>query len=114
MQPNKADAMKAVNKKRRESLVLQEPVKTPDGRGGYTTKWEDRGAVWAEPRKPSVSTGIVAGAVASDMTREWDILFREDVAKGWRALWGDRTLSVEHTYSYGRETTILVCREVVR
>jgi SPP1 family predicted phage head-tail adaptor len=97
-----------------ERLVLQEPVKTPDGRGGYTTVWTTRATVWAEPRKPTVNTAVVAGAVASDMLREWGIRYRIDCRKGWRALWGDRTLSVEHTYSYGHETTILVCREVVR
>lgn len=97
-----------------ERLTLQEPVKTPDGRGGYTTVWTTRKTVWAEPRKPTFNTSIVAGAVSSDMTREWGIRYDTDVRKGWRALWGDRILDIQHTYDYGRETTILVCREVVR
>lgn len=94
-------------------ITLQEPVKTPDGRGGYTTAWPDRATVWAEFRKPNVSTEIVAGAVSSDMTREISIRFRTDVKKGWQVIYGTRKFAVAHTYDYGRETTIMVCREVV-
>ena len=109
----KAEAMKAVNKKYTESLTLQEPVKTPDGRGGYTTVWTTRATAWAEFRKTSVATEAANGAVVSDMTREIGTRYRTDVKKGWRAMYGSRRFDVLHTYHYGHETTILVCREVV-
>lgn len=114
MLPSKADAMKAVNKKRRELFALQELVKTPDGAGGFASVWTTRATAWAEPRKPTTSTEVVAGAVSSVMTREWDIRYYPDVQKGWRALWGSDVLPIVHTYHYGRETTVIVCREVVK
>ena len=101
-----------------ETLILQRPNLVEDGRGGWKEgtggKWATVATVWAEPRKVDVSREVVAGAVASDMTREWGIRYRTDVRKGWRALWGIRMLDVLHVYDYGRETTILVCREVVK
>lgn len=109
----KAETMKSVNKKFPESLVLQEPIKTPDGRGGFKTTWKDREKIYFEFRKTSVSTGVVAGAVASDMTQDLGTRYRTDVKKGWRAVYGPRRFDVLHTYSFGHETTIMVCREVV-
>jgi head-tail adaptor len=29
-------------------LVLEAPVRMPDGAGGFVTTWESRGAIWAE------------------------------------------------------------------
>ena len=111
---SKAETMKTVNKKYTEAMTLQEPVRTADGGGGYITVWTTRATVMAEFRKTSVSTEVVAGSVASDMTREIGIRYRTDIKKGWRALYGLRIFDVAHTYSYGHETTILVCREVVK
>lgn len=31
-------------------LVLEAPVQTPDGAGGFTTNWAARGTLWAEIR----------------------------------------------------------------
>lgn len=109
----KAETMKSVNKKYPERLTLQEPVKTADGRGGYTTVWTNRDTIYFEFRKTSVSTEMIAGAVASDMTQELGTRYRTDVKKGWRAMFGSRRFDVLHTYSYGHETTVMVCREVV-
>ena len=105
--------MKSVNKKYPEKLTLQEPIKTPDGRGGFKPVFVDRDTIYFEFRKTSVSTGVIAGAVASDMTQELGTRYRTDVKKGWRAMYGNRRFDVLHTYHYGHETTIMVCREVV-
>lgn len=31
-------------------LLLEAPVQTPDGAGGFTTTWEARGTLWADVR----------------------------------------------------------------
>ena len=93
---------------------LQELVKTADGQGGFTSTWSTAVTVWAEFKKPTAVTAAVDGAMVSDMTREIGIRFRLDVKKGWRVVWGTRIFEVLHTYDYGRTTTILVCREVVK
>ena len=114
MIPSKADVMKAVTKKYRETLTLQEPIKSPDESGGSRTVFSDHEPICFEFRKTSASTGIIAGGAASDMTQEIGVRYRTDVKRGWRAIYNGRRFDIAHTYHYGTETTILVCREVVR
>ncbi|MPM69781.1 hypothetical protein SDC9_116729 [bioreactor metagenome] len=96
-------------------IILKQPVKTPDGRGGYSTVWQDMGTVWAEFRKPSLQTAETTGTIVSELIREISIRFRTDIRKGWRVVYGGKIFSVEHPpYDYGRETTVLVCKEVVK
>lgn len=111
---SKADAMKAVNKKYVERITLMEPVKTPDGAGGYKTVMTNRGAMWCEFKKPKLQTEVVAGAISSVLLREIGIRYRADVKKSWQVLYGLKTYSVEHTYDYGKETTILVAKEIIK
>lgn len=95
-------------------ITLQAQEKTSDGQGGYTTAWVTKGTVWAEFRKPSLQTAEATGTIVSELMRAISIRFRADVRKGWRVLYGAKTFSVEHTYDYGREATVLVCKEVVK
>lgn len=111
----KPDAMKAVNKKYTEKLIPQEQKKEPDGRGGQKiVGWEPRAPSMGEIRKISPRTEAVSGAISSVLTRNFAIRYRTDIKKGWRILHESRTYSVEDCFSYGHETTILVCREVVK
>ncbi|MCA2013391.1 head-tail adaptor protein [Cereibacter sphaeroides] len=43
-------------------MVLEEPVTTPDGAGGYTTSWAPLGTLWCELRAGSGSErrGLIA------------------------------------------------------
>jgi SPP1 family predicted phage head-tail adaptor len=70
--------------------------------------------VWAEFRKPSLKTVEATGTIVSELIREISIRYRADIRNGWRVLWGAKVFSVDHTYDYGKETTILVCKEVVK
>lgn len=105
--------------KMNKRILLQKPNVIPDGAGGLKPgtggKWADVVTVWAEFRKPNMQTDAANGAIISDMIREISIRYRDDVRKGWRVLYStNKIFSVEHTYDYGRETTVLVCREVVK
>lgn len=115
MLPTKADAMKAVGKKRRELIVLQAKEKTSDGQGGSISVWVTKSTVLAKFKTPKYQTDVISGAVSSDMTMEIDVGYRTDVKKGWQVLYGERKFSVVHPpYHYEHETTILVCREVAK
>lgn len=117
MIPSKADAMKAVGKKYTERILLQRPNLVDDDRGGKKPgeggRWLDVEMVWGKHRKTTVATEIVAGAVASVVTRETEIHYRDDITNDWRALIGDTVLKINHVYGYGRENTIFVSREVI-
>jgi SPP1 family predicted phage head-tail adaptor len=95
-------------------ITLEEPVKTPDGKGGFTTIWTPRGTVWAEFKKPTFETKEAAGAVQSVSRREFKIRYRSDVVKGWRIVYGTQVILIDHVYDIGKAETFLVVREMVK
>lgn len=105
---------KPVIGKMNKKITLQQPVNIPDGRGGYKKTYETVTSVWAEFLTPNVSTEEANGTIISEVMRKVSIWRRNDVKKGWRVLWGNRILSIEHTYEYGDALTTLVCKEVVK
>ena len=106
--------MKGVNKKYTERITLLEPVKTSDGAGGWKTVLTSRGVIWCEFKKPNLQTEVVAGAISSVLLREIGIRYRADVKKGWQVTYGAKTYTVEHTYDYAKQATIMVCKEIVK
>jgi len=96
-------------------VTLKAPVDIADNMGGYDTEWSEGITVWAEIKKPALSTVGDTGTIMAVMTWEIGIRYREDVEREWRVEYGDKVFSVEHTYNLGRrEKTVLVCREVIR
>jgi SPP1 family predicted phage head-tail adaptor len=94
-------------------ITLLQPVKTPDGMGGSKTTYQPVGKVWAEFRNPNVKEIPAVGTVVGDLVRLISIRRRTDIKRGWRAQNDGRTYDVLHTYDIDRETTVIVCREVV-
>jgi head-tail adaptor len=114
----KAEVVKVLGRVYREKITLQQPIKTPDGRGGFVSSWSEGIEVKFYSRTPKTSTTEEAGAVVSIMVHEFKIQDRPGVPpveRGWRVLDGTKTLPVEHVYpdDYDR-TLVLVCREVVK
>lgn len=95
-------------------ITLHEPVKTPDGQGGKGKSYEPRGTVWAELRKPKRQIAAANGGIVADVEQEISIRCREDVRRGWRVTYKDRTFDVLDAYPPGKEAVILVCREMVK
>lgn len=95
-------------------ITLQYQTRVSDGAGGYTTTDTTVGPIWAEFVRPRVNTMQETGAVVSEMVREIRIRHRTDIKKGWKVLHGSRTFTVEHAFDEGRDSTIIICREVVR
>lgn len=98
----------------KERLELLEPVRTPNGSGGYATVMTSRGTVWAEKKKPDLKTEVIAGAISSVLLSEFNIRYHSTVKKGWQGKHEGRTYSIEHTFDYGKQATVLICREVVK
>jgi head-tail adaptor len=118
MLKTKADVMKVLGRTYRDKIILKEPVKTPDGQGGFKPGWDDGITVGAYFRTPKLSTQEETGTIISEMTQEIKIQNRigvPDVCKGWRAEFGTKTFSVEHVYNDDYDQTkVLVCKEVTR
>jgi SPP1 family predicted phage head-tail adaptor len=94
-------------------ITLFRPVKNPDGMGGAKASYQAAGKVWAEFRNPNAKELTAAGTVISDLVRLVSIRRRTDIRRGWRVQHNGRNFDVLHTYGIDRETTMLVCREVV-
>lgn len=97
-----------------ELIELKQPTETGDGMGGWSTSFTTVDTVWAEFMKPRLATMQESGSVISEMVREIRIRNRTDVRKGWRVIHGSKTFDVEHAYDPDRDSTVIVCREVVR
>lgn len=97
-----------------ELIELKQPTVAEDGMGGRSTTFTTADTVWAEFLKPRLATMQESGSVISEMVREIRIRNRTDVRKGWRVIHGSKTFDVEHAYDPDKESTIIVCREVVR
>lgn len=94
-------------------ITMLQPVKTPDGMGGSKLTYQAAGKVWAEFRNPSTKEMTAIGTVISDLVRLISIRRRTDIKRGWRVQNDGRTYDVLHTYDIDRETTMLICQEVV-
>ncbi|MEN6567196.1 MAG: phage head closure protein [Veillonellales bacterium] len=104
-------------------ITLQKPDLESDGQGGRRKKtggtgWVDVATVWAEFKAPKVKELAATGTIVGDLTREISIRRRSDVRRGWRATYTfkgiTKTFDIQHVYDPDLETTVLVCREVVR
>lgn len=94
-------------------ITLLRPIKIPDSMGGSKSNYQAAGKVWAEFRNPNTKELAVVGTVISDLVRLISIRRHRDVRRGWRVQHDARNFDVLNTYDVDRETTMLVCREVV-
>ncbi len=97
---------------RRIELLKEE--KLPDGVGGYVKSLKIVAKIWAEFRNTNFNTALKNADVVSDISREISIRKRSDVKKGWKISYKEDMYEVIHTYDISKETTMLVCREIVK
>lgn len=95
-------------------ITLWEPVQTPDGQGGRSKGYEPRGTVWGEFRKPKRQIVAINGGIVADVEQEISIRFKSEIRRGWRVTYKNRTFDVVDTWQPGKETIMLVCRELVK
>lgn len=101
--------------KMNNKIILQKPVKTPDGQGGFRTDYQIAYTIWAEFIRPNLQTVESTGTIVSEIFRKIIIWKKLDVKRGWRVLFGTRTFNVEHSYDDDNPLKmVLVCKEVVK
>jgi SPP1 family predicted phage head-tail adaptor len=91
-------------------LVLEEPVETPDGGGGFTIVWSALATIWARLEPVNPASEFWAGRDASEQTHRVTLRHREGVRQGMRFRKLTRlfpVLSVEDADETGR---YLICR----
>ena len=91
-------------------LVLEEPVETPDGAGGFTIVWNALATVWARLEPLNPETEVWAGRAPSEQTHRVTLRYRTDVRQGMRFRKLTRLfpiLSVQDADETGR---YLICR----
>jgi len=97
-----------------ERLILEVPVDTADGAGGFTRSFEPRAALWAKVR-PVSGKAIETAARAGEQRRFEVILRNEDTAlhRGMRFHWRMRQLDVlaVRPLDSGERFLILDCAE---
>jgi SPP1 family predicted phage head-tail adaptor len=65
-------------------LVLEQPVETPDGAGGFTTVWSAVATIWARLEPLNPETEIWAGRDPTVQTHRVTLRHRPDTRQGMR------------------------------
>lgn len=80
----------------RHRVTLQEPVRAPDGMGGYTVTWTDRSTVWArvQPMDPQWQARFAAAQSVYNATHLVTIRHYPTLDRTWRVLHGTLPLYV--------------------
>ncbi len=68
----------------RTHMVLEDPVETPDGQGGFAVSWTERATVWAALEPVGSRAALFADRAAVLSTHRIWLRHREDVKPGQR------------------------------
>ena len=72
--------------KLRTRLVLEAPVRTPDGAGGHEVEWQTVAEFFAHVEPARASTTVVGDATRQQLTHRVTLRHREDVHPSMRLL----------------------------
>lgn len=97
-------------------IAVQKPVKTADGRGGYTTTWTDFHICWAAIWPVSAKQMLANETVISVTSHRIRIRYREDITSDCRVTYRNRIFTI-----YGHPINVeeanvwldLMCKEVM-
>lgn len=65
-------------------LVLEKPVETTDGAGGFTTVWDSVATIWAKLEPINPEREFWSGRSVSEQTHRVTLRHRDDVRQGMR------------------------------
>lgn len=95
----------------RVRLGLQSPERDEDDLGGATIAWVSQGEVWAELQAGGASQSAAFDTTPSIVNFVASIRAPHAVRAGWRALWGERVLSIRAVRDLGGARLELICEE---
>lgn len=79
----------------RTQMVLEDPVETPDGQGGFSVTWTERAIVWAALEPAGGRAELFADRAAVLSTHRIWLRHREDVRPGQRLRRDTRTYRID-------------------
>lgn len=79
----------------RTQMVLEDPVETPDGQGGFSVAWTERAIVWAALEPAGGRAELFADRAAVLSTHRIWLRHREDVRPGQRLRRDTRTYRID-------------------
>lgn len=68
----------------RDSIELQAPVRTPDGRGGYSLAWQTKAKVRANVQDLSGREYLLAQQLGTSLTRQVTMRYYAAIRPSWR------------------------------
>ncbi len=79
----------------RTQLVLEDPVETPDGQGGFAVAWTERATVWAMVEPSGSRAALFADRAAVLSTHRIWLRHRDDVRPGQRLKRGVQSYRID-------------------
>lgn len=99
-------------------IQLMKPNVIPDGQGGQKPvpdedEYIPAGKIWSEFKTPSIKELSTLGTQVSEVNQLISIRRHTSVTRGWQVIYKNRVFDILNVFEPDRETTILVCREVI-
>ena len=97
----------------RYRIAVRRRIQKPDGMGGFSSKWEDVGQLWADVRSPRIREQLAAGTPVTELTGE--IVTRRggiEIRRGDQVVEGRHRYEVIDVKPYELETQCALVREV--
>ena len=91
-------------------LVLQTPVRTPDGGGGWVTDWQDIQVLSAVLREGRGQKQYLADQKTASAELEAVLRYHPEVRTTRRFLFGAQVLEILHVRNIRQQNRWLVCR----
>ena len=99
--------------KLRAQVSIYKNVTTKDEMGGRSTEWVLHAKRWAEILRPRFVSGVIQGAVATDITQGIKIRDLGDINIGWEVRYKGKVYKILHVDNSKVGETVLTLREVV-
>ena len=78
----------------RERVIIEQPVRTPDGAGGADVTWEVLASVWAEVVTLAGTEAMLGARDEARQAHRITIRFRDDVTAQMRLSWRGQALNI--------------------
>jgi SPP1 family predicted phage head-tail adaptor len=78
----------------RHRIVLERPVRLPDGGGGGIVSWTPVAGLWASVRPTTGMEAVVADQIAGRISHEIHVRYRADIVPAMRFCLSTRTFEI--------------------
>ncbi len=108
----RADQGRVVPGTMRQRIRIEEPVRTPDGQGGFVTAWQEVATLWAKMEALRGDERIAAGQLGSQIIYRFRLRWREDITAHMRVVFGVRVFAIHAVLAEeGRRRSLVILAE---